>query len=82
MPKAYVLISATHSRIDAIRDELRALKPPVTEADMIMGPYDLIAVVEGADVNEIGRLVIRQIQKIDGVERTLTCMVIGAESEK
>lgn len=79
MAKAYVLIKASHATMTALRDQMRALKPQVLAADTIMGPYDLVAVVAGADVDEIGHLIIHQIQPLDGVQRTLTCMVIGAD---
>jgi len=76
--RAYVLVTAVPNRIpDTIR-AMRAL-PGVQSVDAVTGPYDVIAVVSGADVDEIGRLVVNRVQAIDGVDRTLTCLAIGVE---
>ena len=79
MQKAYVLINTIQGKAEQISREIRQLAPRVIAADTIMGPYDVIAVVSGRNLDEIGHLIISEIQKIDGIERTLTCMAIGAE---
>ena len=43
---------------------------------MIIGPYDVIAQVQGADLNDVGRLVLNTIHGVPGVENTLTCPVV------
>ncbi len=80
MARAYVLIAVTNAKTEQILREIRRLPKGVVSADMIMGPYDIIALVQANSVDEIGQVVINEIHKIDGVERTLTCMVIGQES--
>ena len=40
------------------------------------GPYDVIARVQASGLDELGRLVVFGIQVLDGVTRTLTCMVL------
>ena len=47
----------------------------VTSEDLI-GPYDVIARVEAATTDDLGRLVVGQVQSIDGITRTLTCTVV------
>jgi hypothetical protein len=42
----------------------------------LAGPYDAIAVVEGPDLDELGKTVVSRIQLIDGVTRTLTCPIV------
>jgi DNA-binding Lrp family transcriptional regulator len=41
-----------------------------------MGPYDIIAVVEGESVDTVGKLITEQFHKIGGIERTTTCQTI------
>jgi DNA-binding Lrp family transcriptional regulator len=45
-------------------------------AEDLAGPYDVIARVEAPGLDELGRLVVFRIQMLDGVTRTLTCMVL------
>jgi DNA-binding Lrp family transcriptional regulator len=45
-------------------------------AEDVVGPYDVIARVQAPGLDQLGRLVVFRIQVVDGVTRTLTCMVI------
>ncbi len=42
-----------------------------------MGPHDLVAVVEAASIEEIGRVVVRDLQSVAGVKNTITMIVIA-----
>lgn len=75
---AYILITATAGKAREVMDQIMELRD-VAHVDAVLGPYDLIVTVTGADVNKIGRLVIQEIHSIPGVERTLTCNVIDFE---
>lgn len=46
------------------------------EADSVTGPFDVIILLKGSDLDAIGRFVHSQIQRVAGVERTLTCPVV------
>ena len=46
---------------------------------MTFGPYDGVAIVEGEDIKEIGRVIHRRIQPIPGVLETLTCLAIDTD---
>ena len=48
----------------------------VTAADVVTGPYDVIARVEAENIDELGRMVVSRIQSVEGVTRTLTCPII------
>jgi DNA-binding Lrp family transcriptional regulator len=74
--KAYALINASPGRALDIAVALRG-KPGVITADAITGDYDVIATCEAADVNGIGKIVIEHIQKVDGVFKTITCLVVA-----
>jgi DNA-binding Lrp family transcriptional regulator len=77
--KAYVLIKARVGEIDSLCAEL-ARNQHIRTADPIIGPYDIIALVEADDYNTIGSVVLRFVHELDGVENTTTCMVIGPGS--
>ncbi len=75
---AYILITATAGKVREVMDQIMELRD-VSHVDAVLGPYDLIVTVTGADFHKIGRLVIEKIHPIPGVERTLTCHVIDFE---
>jgi len=79
MARAYVLIEIAAGKTAGVVQALRKL-PGVTAADAITGPYDVVAVLEGRDANEIGKLVMNQVHGIEGVNRTLTCLVMQGAS--
>ena len=74
--RAHVLIEADSGRVTAVLAALRAIDG-VISADAVTGPYDVIATVQVADSRNIGRIVMHEIHHIDGIKRTITCMVIG-----
>ena len=45
-------------------------------AEDLAGPYDVIARLQAPNLDELGRLVASQIQVLDGVSRTVTCIVL------
>lgn len=73
--KAYVLIETAANRARQVVTSLKRLEE-VREADSVTGPYDVIAVVEAADLDAIGALVTERIHPIPGTIHTLTCLVI------
>jgi len=73
--KAYVLINASPGRAIEVAQKMQG-QPGISAADAITGEYDVIAVCEAPDVNAIGQLIVDKIQKIDGVFKTITCLVV------
>ncbi len=71
--RAYILIE---TRVGAAIDALAALRnmDNVSEADIITGTYDLIALAEADDMVALVELVTAGVQGIEGVERTITCV--------
>jgi len=45
--------------------------------DAVTGPYDIIAVVNAADLNAVGELVTNKVHTISGVLRTVTCLSVS-----
>ena len=73
--QAYVLISASQGRTRDIVREVDGLAG-VRSAHAVTGPYDVIALVEGSDINGLGETVLSQIQAVKGVLRTVTSIVV------
>jgi hypothetical protein len=49
----------------------------VLAVDAVTGPYDLIAQVEGVDLDALGTGVAQGVQSTPGITRTLTCLVVS-----
>ena len=73
--KAFVLIEVA---VGKTKDVVTALQKVsgVKSVDAVTGPYDIIAVVEGPDVNAVGDLVTRNVHAIGGIVRTVTCLTV------
>lgn len=73
--QAYVLVQAEPKRAGRVASEIRNLAQ-VVSCDVLAGPYDAIALLEGPDLDTLGKTVVSHIQLIEGVTRTLTCPVV------
>jgi DNA-binding Lrp family transcriptional regulator len=77
--KAYVLIETAAGKTKAVKKGFATIRPSATAVvrlDAVTGPFDFIAVVEGASLDAVGRLVTDVIGTIDGVTRTTTCVAV------
>ena len=75
MLSAYVLIETEVGKVAHVAQAITKLDG-VQLAEDLAGPYDVIAKVKAPSLDELGRLVVSQIQVLDGVTRTVTCMVL------
>ena len=75
MAKAFVLIETVVGRNKEVVAALRQLEG-VKSVDTVTGPYDIIAIIEGENLNNIGDLVTGKIHPIAGISRTVTCLAI------
>jgi len=73
--KAFVLIETAVGRNKEVATALEQLKG-IKSVDTVTGPYDIIAIVEGESLNDIGDLVTGKIHPIAGISRTVTCLAI------
>ncbi|MDQ6899267.1 MAG: Lrp/AsnC ligand binding domain-containing protein [Candidatus Dormibacteraeota bacterium] len=73
--KAYVLINASSGRAIDVAERIKG-QDGVVSADAITGEYDVIAVCDAPDVNQVGRVIVEKIQKVEGVFKTITCLVV------
>ena len=71
--RAFILIE---TQVGKTRDVVAALRslPGVPSADIITGDFDIIALVEAADMVSLADLVTGRVQSIPGVTRTITCV--------
>ena len=76
IPRAYVLINVKSQH--RVRETLTALsnKKGVKSADAIFGPYDLIAVIEGQNLEDLSNTVINDLYDLGHIENSTTCIAI------
>jgi DNA-binding Lrp family transcriptional regulator len=48
----------------------------VSSAEAVTGPYDVIAYAEARNLDSLSKIVVGEVQQIDGVSRTLTCPIV------
>ena len=77
--RAFVLINLAAGASEAVLMKLQKMDF-VAEVNAVSGPYDMIAVVDGATFNEIGKSVLEKIQPVPGILQTITCNVIFLEN--
>lgn len=71
MARIYLLINVLPGKDTSIRDSLRGVKG-VTTADVVTGPYDIVATLEGEDTSAIYNTIVSKIRKLKGITRTET----------
>ena len=75
MLSAYVLIETEVGKVAQVAQTLSGLDG-VQLAEDLADPYDVIARLQAPSLNELGRLVVAHVQLLDGVTRTVTCIVL------
>ena len=73
---AYVLIQTEVGRAEKVATAARGIKG-VVDADNVAGPYDVIVKAESGSLDDLGKLVVSEIQKVDGITRTFTCPIVN-----
>ncbi|NOX37222.1 MAG: Lrp/AsnC family transcriptional regulator [Calditrichaeota bacterium] len=76
--QAYVLFRMYPNKIKEVIQHVQQMKG-VLQAHAVTGPFDGIAYVEAGDIKELGRLILSEIQNLDGVRDTTTCLVVDIE---
>lgn len=74
--KSFVLFEV---EVGKARDVATAIQKVsgVQSVDQVTGPYDIIVVLEGQDLNAVGDLLHNKIHPIPGIIRTVTCLAIS-----
>lgn len=71
---AFVLIQTETGSAPSVAAAVRAVDG-VTTSDVVTGPYDVIAKVGEATLDDLAKLVVSKIQTVEGITRTYTCPV-------
>ncbi len=75
MARVYMLANVMAGKERFVRDTLRGTKGIVT-ADLITGAFDLIAILEAKDMNDIFNKILKEIRNIRGLTRTETFVAV------
>ncbi|HEX5586071.1 MAG TPA: Lrp/AsnC ligand binding domain-containing protein [Acidimicrobiia bacterium] len=73
---AYVLIQTEVGRAEQVASAARSIAGVVT-SDNVAGPYDVIVKAESGTLDDLGKLVVSAIQKVEGITRTFTCPIVN-----
>lgn len=75
MVKAYVLIETAAGKT---KDVVKALEgtPGLKWMDSVTGPYQIIAIIEGDNLDVVSGIVIRRVRTTGGVIQTTTCLAV------
>lgn len=75
MVRAYVLIQTEVGQTGRVAREVAEIEGTGSTVP-VAGPYDVIAIVEAASIDALGKIVVSRIQGVKGATRTLTCTVV------
>ena len=74
--RAYILIETQVGMSRTVAASLQSFDK-VENVDVITGPFDVIALIEAADMAAVADMVTGQVQGLKGVARTITCVAAG-----
>jgi DNA-binding Lrp family transcriptional regulator len=75
MVQAYILVQTEVGKAADVARRIGGIEG-VTLAEDVTGPYDVIVRAEAGNVDDLGKLVVAQIQSVSGITRTLTCPIV------
>ena len=73
--RVYVLIETAVGRTKEVLTAVRQLKG-VKSAELVTGPYDIIAIAETESLDDVGDLITSKMQTVTGISRTVTCLAV------
>lgn len=73
MIKAFVLIVVDPAKTIDVYSRLKAVDG-IAEVYQVMGPYDIVAVVEVPNLTDVPSVISRHIRAVEGIESTTTCV--------
>jgi DNA-binding Lrp family transcriptional regulator len=74
MDKALVLLTLEPETGSTPIEKVRKISG-VLEADLLYGPYDAYALIEGLNSGILQGIIIEKMRQVDGIRSTLTCFV-------
>lgn len=76
MIEALVLIITKSGCMKHVYRKTKLLRS-VKKVEMLTGPHDLIALIEGEDINHLLNTTLTNIRNIDGVDKTTTNIIVS-----
>ncbi|MER8187467.1 Lrp/AsnC ligand binding domain-containing protein [Kitasatospora sp. NPDC094015] len=76
MVHAYILIQTEVGKATAVAQSISKIEGVLTAED-VTGPYDVIVRAAADTMDNLGRMVVAQVQQVEGITRTLTCPVVN-----
>ena len=73
--QAYILVQTAVGKATEVTTQIRAISG-VTLAEDVTGPYDVVVRAEAPSMDELGALVIKRVQSVPHITRTVTCPVV------
>jgi len=73
---AYVFVLTEMDKTASVADAIREMDG-VDEVDVVTGPYDVIVKASADTMDELGRMVLGSVQKVPGINRTITSPVVN-----
>ena len=75
MVHAYILVQTEVGKAAEVAGHISKIMG-VMQADDVTGPYDVIVRAEADNVDDLGKMVVAQIQGVSGITSTLTCPIV------
>lgn len=76
MVRAFILIKVEAGLAEKALHSVKNI-PEIKEAHLVTGIYDIIAQVQIKDIKALGELVAEKIHNIEGMNSTVTCIVVA-----
>jgi len=71
--KAFVLIVVDPAKTMDVYNTLKGVEG-IAEVYQVMGPYDIVAVIEVPSLTDVPAVISRNIRAVEGIESTTTCV--------
>jgi len=83
---AFILASFAYKAEERLASQHKVAKeiasfPEVQEVHIISGEWDILIKVKAKDVESVGKYVVDKLRLVNGIEKTLTCVVFESEKE-
>ncbi len=73
MIKAFVLVVVDPAETQQVFEALQGVEG-IAEVYQVMGPYDIVAVIEAPSITQVPALISQHIRVVEGIESTTTCV--------
>lgn len=77
--RGYILIETEVGRTQAVGRAMREVQSEAAKilaVDTVTGPFDVIVQLEADDLDQLGSCITSDLQSVDGVQRTTTCLAV------